>query len=305
MRQVFHCGTPALVLAAALLTPDTSRADSVPFLQVAQQHHAEQDGEKGVIFHVTGDFSALRGKPCTVVIHILDRDGQPIRAIREEYSSGAGTAAVRASFTPEEDDAGVTTEVFMPYGALAAGAGEQDLQIRSNVWDDTQGSYVATRAFRADMQFDAAPSQDEASAAQERFERDRDRIGREWHRHHRHHHRHHHHRHPRHHRHRPHHPHHPHHPHPKPKPKPHPHPHPKPKPHPHPHPKPGPKPPTPTPKPSPGPKPKPAPHKPVRPTLPPHRGGSVRPPHGGGFVRPPQARPTFRPPMRRPPTRRR
>jgi hypothetical protein len=151
---------------------------------VAQQHHTEKGGKKGVTFHVTADVSALRGKPCTAIVHVLDGDGQPLRALRKEFSNSKGGAAVRASFTPKEEDVKLTTELFMPYDAIAAEQEAQTMRIASDIWSDDEGRYVAAQPFRAELPFNPGAGQEDVQAAAGGFERERDHVRREWKRHH-------------------------------------------------------------------------------------------------------------------------
>jgi hypothetical protein len=190
MRSLFPHATSVLVLAAALLNPGLLWADPAPPLMLAQQHHVEKDGKKGVVFHVTTDVSDLQGKPCVVIVHILDRNGNPIEALSKEYSNSRGNAAVRESLTSRADDRGVTVELFMPYDAIAAQPDAQDLRVASDVWNSDEGRYVLPRPYQADLQFDPMANAEAIESANAQFERERDHIRRHWHRHHHHHPRH-------------------------------------------------------------------------------------------------------------------
>jgi hypothetical protein len=187
MRSIVNCGTTALALAVALLSPAVSRAESTPFLMVAQQHYAEKDGKRGVILHATADVSELAGKQCALIVHFYDRDNKPLPALKKEFSNSKGGAAVRATLAPKDDDTKATVELFVPYEALSAGRDPQELRIVSDIWDNDAGAYTAAQPYRADFSFDPAPDSSAVEAAAGQFEQQRDRIGREWLRHHRHH----------------------------------------------------------------------------------------------------------------------
>jgi len=163
-------------LALALIIPGVVRAGSAPFVMVAQQHNVEQQKQKGVIFHVTAQVNNLKGQPCTLGIACYDTTGKAIKTLRKEFGDSDGWLLASRPHNPVYDYNQVQAVVFLPYDAITAAGGLQEIQIVANVWDNTARKWLATTPFKAACWFNPNASKEEAEQAAKRFEQERELV---------------------------------------------------------------------------------------------------------------------------------
>jgi hypothetical protein len=158
------------------MIPGVVRAGSAPFVMVAQQHNVEQQKQKGVLFHVTAQVHNLKGQPCTLAIVCFDTTGKNIKALRKEFGDSDGWLLASRPHTPVYEYNQFQGEMFLPYDAITAAGGLQEIQIIANVWDNTARKWLATTPFRAACWFNPNASKEEAEQAAKRFEQERELV---------------------------------------------------------------------------------------------------------------------------------
>jgi hypothetical protein len=189
-KKMFVAVTAGALLTAGLALPTVMAqrpggtnnpvlvAGSAPFVMVAQQHNVEQQKKKGVLFHVTAQVNNLKGQPCILGVVCFDTTGKNIKALRKEFGDSNGWLVASSPHTPKYDYNQVQAEVFLPYDAITAAGGQQEIQIVGNVWDDTARKWLATTPFKAACWFNPNASKEEAEHAAKRFEQERELVTR-------------------------------------------------------------------------------------------------------------------------------